>query len=221
MRTGGMDKSLEADGQAGAPADGQNAHSDGALLEAVRAGDHGAYRELVTRMFPSVYRVASRILRADSEAEDVTQDVFLKVWRDTPELRSNTSLRSWCMRVAANGAIDRLRKRKPELWDELPEREDSAIAADNAITGQEAAQSVQQAIDDLPERQRLALTLTYYEGLANKETADLMGVSVDALESLLARARRGLKSSLAGTWSELLEDLGSADTAEGNWSALA
>ena len=125
------------------------------------------------------------------------------------------------MRVAANGAIDRLRRRKPELWDELPEREDSSVAADSAMTGQEAAVSVQQAIDNLPERQRLALTLTYYEGLANKETADMMGVSVDALESLLVRARRGLKASLAETWGEILEDLGGATVPEGNWSALA
>ena len=216
-----MEQQLKADGNGSVPPGSNGGQSDAALLEAVRAGDHDAYRELVNRLFPAVYRVASRVLRADSEAEDVAQDVFLKIWRDTPVLRSNTSLRSWCMRVATNGAIDRLRRRKPELRDELPEREDNSVATDEALTGAEAAQSVQQAIDGLPERQRLALTLTYYEGLANKETADLMGVSVDALESLLSRARRGLKASLADTWGDLLEDLGGAAASEGNWSALA
>ncbi len=160
-----------------------------------------------------------RVLRADSEAEDVTQDVLLKIWRETPELRSEASLRSWSVRVATNGAIDRLRKKRPELWDEIPDRADPSPGAERALTEGEAADTVQQAIDGLPERQRLALVMTYYEGLANKETADLMGVSVDALESLLARGRRTLKASLADRWNELLEDLSGASATEGNWSA--
>ena len=207
-------------GGAVVPPAAEHAPTDGALLAAVRNGDQGAYGQLVERLFAPVYKAAVRVLRSDAEAEDVTQDVFLKIWRETPELRADASLRGWSVRVATNAAIDRLRKKRPELWDEPPERVDPALGAEGVLSREEAAQSVQQAIDGLPERQRLALVLTYYEGLANKDTAEMMGVSVDALESLLARGRRALKASLAESWSELLEDLGGGLEAEGNWSAL-
>ncbi len=216
-----MDLSAKTRGPAVAGPSSVGAPSDGALLEGVRSGDQAAYRQLVERLFASVYRAAMRVLRSNVEAEDVSQEVFLKIWRETPELRSETSLRSWSIRVATNAAIDRLRKRKPELWDEVPERMDNSPAVDRNLVEGEATDTVQKAIDALPERQRMALMLTYFEGMANKETAEMMGVSVDALESLLARGRRTLKASLADNWGELLEDLTEVSAAKGNWSVLA
>lgn len=194
--------------------------SDTELLERIRNGDQQAFGQLVPLLFPHVYRAADRVLRQDQEAEDVAQEVFLKIWQNTPDLQQGAFLKAWAIRVATNGAIDRLRKRKPDLADEVPERADPAPDAQIALQKGEAASAIQAAIDALPERQRLALVLTYYEGLANKEAADLLEVSVDALESLLARARRGLKAVLADQWGELLEDLAQGGVNDGSWNTI-
>ncbi len=194
---------------------------DLALLEQVRSGDQQAFGVLVTELYPNVYRAALRVLRQEQEAEDVAQDVFLKIWRDPPELRADANLKAWSARVATNGAIDRLRKKKPDISDDLPDQVDPAVSADEAMQADEAAGAVQQAIDHLPERQRLALVLTYYQGLPNKEAADLLDVSVDALESLLARARRALKTTLSEHWQGLLEDFAQGgQNEEGSWNAI-
>ncbi|MEM8689430.1 MAG: sigma-70 family RNA polymerase sigma factor [Pseudomonadota bacterium] len=191
------------------------------LLQQVRAGDQQAFGVLVSELFPTVYRAALRVLRHEQEAEDVAQDVFMKIWGDPPELRAEANLKAWSARVATNGAIDRLRKKKPDVSDDLPDQVDPAVAADEAMQADEAADAVQRAIDGLPERQRLALVLTYYEGLPNKEAADLLEVSVDALESLLARARRALKAALSEQWQGLLEDFAQGgQNGEGSWKTI-
>ncbi|NNF76832.1 MAG: sigma-70 family RNA polymerase sigma factor [Rhizobiales bacterium] len=195
--------------------------TDLSLLQQVRGGDQQAFGVLIGELYPAVYRAALRVLRQEQEAEDVAQDVFLKIWRDPPELRADANLKAWSARVATNGAIDRLRKKKPDISDDLPDQVDPAVSADEAMQANEAAGAVQQAIDHLPERQRLALVLTYYQGLPNKEAADLLDVSVDALESLLARARRALKATLSEHWQGLLEDFAQGGhNEEGSWKAI-
>ena len=204
--------------QTAAPAAGQL--TDAELLGKVHRGDEKAFGQLVSSLFPAVYRAAARVLRQDTEAEDVAQEVFLKIWRDPPDLGEGGSLTAWSIRVATNGAIDRLRKRKPELADTLPDRVDPSLGAEGALQENQAAGSVQEAMELLPERQRLALVLTYYEGLANKEAAQILEVSVDALESLLSRARRSLKSMLADQWNDLLDDLAHGGAREGSWNTV-
>lgn len=194
---------------------------DLSALERVRSGDQHAFNALVGELFPAVYRAALRVLRQEQEAEDVAQEVFLKIWRDPPELRSDANLKAWSTRVATNGAIDRLRKKRPDASDDLPDQVDPAAGADEAIQAGEAADAVQRAIDGLPDRQRLALMLTYYQGLPNKEAAELLDVSVDALESLLARARRALKATLSDHWRGLLEDFAQGgQNEEGSWNTI-
>jgi len=177
------------------------------LLARVRAGDERAFEQLAVFYFQPAWRVAARVLRNDTEAEDVAQEVFLKIWRKPPELKDGASLKAWILRVASNGAIDRLRKKRPEPRDDLPDMADPGADAEDMMVSNAAASNVRAAVDGLPERQRLALVLTYYEGMANKEAAQAIGVSVDALESLLSRARRGLKVSMSAVWQEVLRDL--------------
>ena len=196
------------------------AGTEGSLLAQVRAGDEQAFAALVSSLFPAVFQAAMRILRQEQEAEDVAQEVFLKIWRDPPELRNEDALKGWSMRVASNGAIDRLRKKRPELAEELPERVDPGAGAESAMRGEQAQGAVQQVLGELPERQRLALVLTYYQGLPNKEAADLLNVSVDALVSLLARARRALKTKLSDQWQGLLEDLAVDGQRDGSWQVI-
>ena len=111
------------------------------------------------------------------------------------------------MRVAANAVIDRSRKPRSGALDDAPEVEDPQARPDAPLDRAQAARLVDARIAALPERQRLALSLVYFEGLNNIEAAAVLEVSVDALESLLARARRGLKDSLSAEWRELLGGL--------------
>ena len=148
---------------------------------------------------PIVYRVAYRMLHDRAEAEDVTQETFLRAWKALPDWQPRAKFSTWACTVALNLCRDRLRKKKPVLMDELPERVDLAQRPEEALASQQAKAHIESKIAALPERQRAALTLCAFEGMTNIEAAAALDVSVHALESLLARARRALRDSLKAT----------------------
>lgn len=159
-------------------------------------GDRAAQAALVNRNMPIVYRVAYRMLQDQAEAEDVTQETFLRAWKHLPDWQPKAKFSTWACTVALNLCRDRLRKKKPVLMDELPERVDTALRPEEALASQQGVDSIAKQIAALPERQREALTLCALEGMSNIEAAAAMDVGVRALESLLARARRTLRASL-------------------------
>ena len=159
-------------------------------------GDRAAQTALVNRNMPIIYRVAYRMLQDQAEAEDVTQETFLRAWKVLPDWQPKAKFSTWACTVALNLCRDRLRKKKPVLMDELPERVDPALRPEEALASQQAQAGLAAKIAQLPDRQREALTLCALEGMTNIEAADAMRVSVRALESLLARARRSLRASL-------------------------
>ena len=161
------------------------------------AGDRQAQAALVNRHMPVVWRVAFRMLKDRQEAEDVTQETFLRAWKMLPEWEDRAKFSTWACTVAINLCRDRLKKKKPVLMDELPEQTDTSLRPEQALSQKQASSRITALVDALPERQREALTLCAFEGLGNIEAADVMGVSVEALESLLARARRKLRQELA------------------------
>lgn len=180
---------------------------DESLLAAASRRHQAAFSELVGRYHRPVYRHVWRMTRGHADSEDIAQEAFLKLWRDPGQVRDARAIKGWLMRVASNAAIDRTRKPRHSDIAEEAEIADPAARTDRPLDRSEAAAAVDASVAALPDRQRQALSLVYFEGLSNIEAAEVMEISVDAVESLLARAKRGMKQKLADRWRELLDGL--------------
>lgn len=161
------------------------------------AGDPSAVAWLVDRYSPGVLGLATRMLGDRMEAEDVTQETFLRAWKALPTWEPRAKFSTWLHRVALNLCYDLLRKRRELLPGELPEMTDPELNPHDRMLQTERVQAIETAIAALPERQAAALTLCALQGHSQAEAADIMETSEEALESLLARARRSLKATLA------------------------
>lgn len=167
-------------------------------MEQIASGDRTSFSALLERYLPDIVSFARRFV-GPVDADDVAQEAFWRVWAKASSWDADKgSVRSWLYRITYNLSMDVLRKRpreaSPEILDELA---DTAGQPEQSIQHGQQQQQLQQAIAQLPERQQLALNLVVYQGLSNKDAAAVMEVSVDALESLLSRARRQLKTQLA------------------------
>ena len=176
---------------------------DAELLARVARGDASAVRLLVTHKLPRLLALAARMLGDRMEAEDVAQEAFVRIWKQAPHWREGEArFDTWLHRVAMNLCYDRLRARRevPDetLQDAQYEQEvPTPGGPEAAFEARQHGEHVRQALAALPPRQREALVLTYYQELSNADAAGVMGLSVEALESLLVRARRGVRAHLA------------------------
>ncbi len=178
------------------------------LVRRVGAGDRRAAAEIVRRHLPRMVGLARRMLGDAAEAEDVAQEVFLRVWKHAAAWKPGAAkFETWMHRVAINLCLDRLRRAGRHGGDVPPETVDGRASATRALDDRQRRERVRDALQKLPERQRAALVLCYYQDRTNIEAAEIIGVSVDALESLLSRARRTLKSALAAERADLLSGL--------------
>lgn len=184
--------------------DAQDDRSDDTLLALYGQGDRAAARALARRLTPLAFRVAQRMLRDPAEAEDVAQEAMLRLWRAAPGWQAGTAkVSTWLYRVVVNLSTDRLRRRRSVPLEAAPEPEDGRPGADEGLVEADRAAALEAALQTLPERQREAVVLRHLEGLANPEIAEIMGVGVEAVESLTARGKRGLMQVLAGRRAEL------------------
>lgn len=170
---------------------------DEALLSEVARGDAAAARALVARKLPRLLSLAGRMLGDGAEAEDVAQEAFLRVWKQAPRWRPGAAkFDTWLHRVALNLCYDRLRRRRELATADPPEQVDEGPAPDRGLEARDVGRRVASALQALPDRQREAIVLCHYQELGNIEAAAVMGVSVEALESLLGRGRRALRAAL-------------------------
>lgn len=174
------------------------ADPDSDVLAALAAGDPDGLSELMDRHLAAVKAVAWHMLGDDMAAEDVAQDTFLKAWQKAPswDAEGGAKFKTWLVRVATNDCLSRLRKKSEILSDALPEQVDPGRGSDKVLIDDEVGAQVRAAMDELPDRQRLALTLSHFQNLSQTEGADILEISVSAYESLLARARRALRDHL-------------------------
>ena len=171
---------------------------DAELLPRIARGDQSAIRQLVARKLPRLLSLGVRMLNDRSEAEDVAQETFMRVWKQAGNWQSGAAkFDTWLHKVALNLCYDRLRSHKDYSEEDAPELIDPALIPEQRLDKSQQGDLINIALAALPNRQREALVLQYYQELSNIEAADLMGVSVDALESLLSRARRNMRTLLA------------------------
>ncbi len=177
------------------------------LMERIGAGDHRAFRELVERHQNAIVGTVAKMLGNPSEAEDIAQQVFLRVWRHAKRYRPEAKFTTYLFTITRNLVFNesRRKKRRNEVSaDEREENSHTLIPADpsqqpdSELLQEELKQAVDKAIASLPEPQRMAVVLRRYEQMPYEEIAKVLELSVSAVKSLLFRARTTLRDSLAG-----------------------
>lgn len=178
--------------------------SDQALASAIADGDEQAYQQAVACHGRAIAVYAWRILADEALAEDIAQETFIRLWTKVSEWQpAKASLSTWLHRIAHNLCMDYLRRAGPSSAmpaDDIPHQDEAEQGVQSSDTDpvmqSRLSDQLHQALMSLPERQRSALVLVHYQSLSNRQAAEVIGVSVRALESLLVRARQSLRTAL-------------------------
>jgi RNA polymerase sigma-70 factor (ECF subfamily) len=180
----------------------ESRQADRASLERIARGDHAAFAELYDRHARLVYSLALRILQERADAEDVVQEVFAQVWAQAARYdASRGAVAAWMLMLTRSRAIDRLRARRsrPEAAAEADDPEsvvDLAAAQDIELLSAEQVTRLQRALAELPEAQRTALELAYYQGLTHAEAAARLGEPLGTVKTRIRQAVIKLRESL-------------------------
>lgn len=181
-------------------------NSDEHLMLRVASGDRDAFRQLLDRHLARIVAFAARVLADRSGADDIAQETFLRLWTHAATWEPKARLTTWLHRVALNLCFDSMAQRRGVGLDDIEEPRDQRPSVLDALHERDVGRHVGAALAALPPQQRAAITLCHYQGLRNIEAAEILEISVEALESLLARGRRGLKEMLRPIRSELLPE---------------
>ena len=178
--------------------------TDEELMLAVCDGDQSAYQVIVRQHLNSISHYAFRVLGNQKDTEDITQETFLRLWINATKWQSEKAkLSTWLHRITHNLCIDYLRKHgrivTQESFDETKDDHKSNECDNEEITDKSNIKKLNEQIRNLPENQRSALMLCHYQNFSNKEAAHIMNISIKALESTLARAKRTLRKAMAVT----------------------
>ena len=178
------------------------------FIKKLKSGDETAFRECVESHKDKVLNTCYRFVQNRDDAEDLAQEVFIEVYRSISHFREDAELSTWIYRIAVNKSLDFVRKKKRKkriayvlsYFGSADEEKDLQLSAptnpQSDLEQKERIQILNKAIDSLPENQKVAITLSKYEGFSNKEIAEIMETSVSAVESLIHRAKNNLHKKL-------------------------
>jgi RNA polymerase sigma-70 factor (ECF subfamily) len=175
------------------------------LMGLVGAGDDRAFEQLVERHQRLVVGTVGRMLGSGSDAEDIAQQVFVRVWKNAERYEPRAKFTTWLLKITRNLVFNELRRRSrhPQVplqseleEEERPLKDDQAVAPDASLLEHELQEAVDAAIANLPETQRMAVILRRYDELSYEEIAETLDQSVSAVKSLLFRARTELRENL-------------------------
>jgi RNA polymerase sigma-70 factor (ECF subfamily) len=170
---------------------------DTKLIRAVAGGQTAALETLVKKYQRKVLDIAYRFLGDRAEAEDVSQEAFVRLYRSAGSFKGTSRFSTWLFRIVGNLCLNRLRKPRLHLAAAAQDRAEPEGAPGEAVQKEEAGRLVREAIRALPPRQQLAVILCRFEGLSYRETSEALECSIAAVESLLQRADAQIKNSLA------------------------
>ena len=179
------------------------------LIKGIQMADRQAFRTLVESYQKMVVNTCLGIVHNKSDAEDLAQEVFLEVFRNANQFRGDARLSTWLYRIAVNRSLNFMRtNQRKRFWQSIEETfsggrnhsreisENRSDQPDNEIKDQQRRDMLHKAIDNLPERQRIAFTLNKYEDLSYVQVAEIMQLSVASVESLIHRAKKNLQDQL-------------------------
>jgi len=170
---------------------------DGALIAAALGGASEAFGELVRRYERAVYNLAVRTLHDRTEAEDATQEAFMKAYRALASFRPGAKFSTWIFTICYRGCCDRLARRKRISGEELPDRADPAAGPEALAEQSDQARALRAAIDALPEKYRTVITLYHIQGKQYEEIAAVLGLPLGTVKTHLFRAKEQLRKLLA------------------------
>ncbi|MEK1938774.1 MAG: sigma-70 family RNA polymerase sigma factor [Pseudomonas sp.] len=172
--------------------------TDEQLMTAIATGDQRAFATLVTRHLPRAYAIARRFFAQRADAEDIAQEAFTRVWTHAAVWQpGRAQFTTWLQRIVVNLCLDDLRRHKHRAEQDidslLEELLDPTADTAGAVAQAREAAEIQRVVQRLPEKQRMAVLLCYFDEHSNPQAAALMGIHSKALEGLLGRAREQLR----------------------------
>ena len=181
--------------------DSEQTDPDVALMLRFQKGDERAFEELICRHTRGVLNLVYRYLGDATKAEDLAQDVFVKVYKARMKYEPKAKFSTWLYRIAANHCLNEIRARKsqPHLAAPINDllEEPSPVDPDARLKQVELQEAVKAALNALPENQRMAVLLARYQEMSYEEIAETLGLTLEAVKSVLFRAKENLKLSLA------------------------
>jgi RNA polymerase sigma-70 factor (ECF subfamily) len=178
------------------------------LMVRIAEGDEEAFEILVNRHQTSILNFIYRFIGDRTQAEDFAQEVFLRVWQAAKTYRPEAKFTTWIYRITANLCVNELKSARRKKWFSFHQSDDdsgstieetlsdSAPSAEDLLLEKERSRQISDALQSLPDNQRMAMVLKRYDGLSYAEIAQIIGCSVSAVESLLVRAKRTLQVKL-------------------------